>query len=86
MAEETTEQPALKCIYGNTVKLKNLRTGEENEYNLVTFQEEKLSQNHISNYTEIGKAIWAKHEGDEVDIEITGKGVDRYKITSIENT
>lgn len=83
MADE--QDVKLKCIYGNVVKLKNLRTGELSTYTLVTYVEEKLDQNRISNYTEVGHAIWAKHEGDEVAIEITGKPIDRYRIESIEN-
>ncbi len=83
MADE--QDVKLKCIYGNVVKLKNLRTNELSQYALVTYVEEKLDQNRISNYTEIGRAIWAKHEGDEVAIEIPGKPIDRYRIESIEN-
>jgi len=75
----------LKCIYGNKVKIKNLRTGDTSEYTLVTMIEEKLSENVISNYTVIGNAIWAKHEGDEVEIDVQGVGKDRYKIISIQN-
>lgn len=80
------ETPKLKCIYGNDVVLKNLRTDKETTYRLVTFNQEVLKENLISNYTEIGKAIWAKHEGDEVEIEITGKTTDRYRIVKIVNT
>lgn len=75
----------LKCVYGNKVELLNLRTNETKNFELVTFSEEKLSEDKISNYTEIGRAIWAKHEGDEVNIEIKGAPTDRYRIVSIEN-
>jgi len=75
----------LKCIYGNTVKLLNLYTNETNEYDLVHYQSEKLEQNKISNYTSIGKAIWAKHEGTEVDVDFPN-GAQRVRILSIENT
>jgi transcription elongation GreA/GreB family factor len=74
----------LKCIYGNKVKLKNLRTSEVSEYELVNYKDEKLKENKISNYTKIGRAIWAKHEGAEVEIE-TPISTDRYQIVSIEN-
>lgn len=82
---EAAEEIQLKCIYGNKVVIKNLRTNDTRTFSLVTFNEEKLSENRISNYTEIGRAIWAKHEGDEVAIEITGEGKDTWKIMSIEN-
>ncbi len=80
-----TDTIQLKCIYGNKVKLLNLRTQEVTEYKLVTFSEERLSLNEISNYTEIGKAIWAKSTGEEVSIEIPQRGVDKYRIINIEN-
>lgn len=86
MAEEKTEAPIrLKCIYGNKVKIQNMRTNETSDYTLVTYNEEKLKLGFISNYTEIGKAIWAKHEGDEVEISVSGKSKDKYKIVQIEN-
>lgn len=83
--ENEKTEVKLKCIYGNKVRLKNLRTQVENEYTLVPFNQEKLTHNHISNYTRVGKAIWSKHVGDEVDIETPEKKWDRFRITHIEN-
>jgi transcription elongation GreA/GreB family factor len=85
MAEKSNQPIRLKCIYGNKVKLLNLRTNETSEYELVHYQSEKLKENKISNYTPIGKAIWAKEEGAVVSIDVAGKGLDSYRITSIEN-
>lgn len=82
MAEEKNIR--LKCIYGNKVRLKNLRTGKLEEYTLVTFSEEKPGSGYISNYTELGRAIWAKHEGDEVSFTSAGKP-QSYLIEKIEN-
>lgn len=79
-------QPKLKCIYGNTVELKNLSTGDISKYDLVTFTDEVLSQNKISNYTPLGRAIWAKHEGDEVTVEHPEGGIQQFKIEKISNT
>lgn len=75
----------LKCIYGNKVVLKNLRTGATSEFELVNYSREKLSENKISNYTPVGKAIWAKEEGFEVAIDMPGQGRDAYRIERIEN-
>lgn len=75
----------LKCIYGNKVVLQNLRTLETLEYELVTFNQEKLNENKISNYTKVGKAIWAKEEGAIVELDIPGKGFDQYKILEIDH-
>lgn len=86
MAESSpAKDTRLKCIYGNKVKLKNLVTQEITEYTLVNYAVEKLHQNRISNYTKIGRAIWAKHEGDEVIIDLPGKGKQRFRIEAIEN-
>ena len=85
MPEKPPTPVSLKCIYGNKVKLLNLRTNEPSEYELVNYQEEKLAQNKISNYTEIGKAVWAKEEGTEVIINMPDDGSDTYRIISIEN-
>lgn len=75
----------LKCIYGNKVTLLNLRTNETFNYELVHYQSEKLDDGKISNYTAVGKAIWAKEEGAEVMIEIPGFGRDLYRVTQIAN-
>jgi len=87
MAEEAKkeEDVQLKCIYGNKVKIQNLRTNDVSEFTLVTFTDEVLNENKISNYTVIGRAIWAKHEGDEVEIALNGAKPDMYRIISIEN-
>ena len=75
----------LKCIYGNKVQLLNLRTNETFNFELVTYRDEKLAENKISNYTAVGKAIWAKEEGAEVVIEIPGFAPAVYRIVKIEN-
>lgn len=86
MSQEAAPTPIkLKCIYGNKVRLKNLITGIETSYTLVNFGVEKLAQNHISNYTRVGKAIWAKHEGDEVMIPSQEGIKEKYRILAIEN-
>lgn len=83
---ETPKAPVrLKCIYGNKVKLLNTRTDQTSEYELVPYQQEKLAQNKISNYTPVGKAIWAKEEGAEVIINVPGAGRDTYRIVQIQN-
>lgn len=85
MAEATKAPVRLKCIYGNKVKLLNLRTNETSEFELVNYQQEKLKEGKISNYTAVGKAIWAMEEGAEVAIAIPGVGRDIYRIVQIEN-
>jgi len=75
----------LKCIYGNKVKLQSQRTMETFQFELVTFTEEKLADHKISNYTKVGKAIWAKETGAIVSIDMFGKGLESYKIVEIDH-
>lgn len=85
MSENNTSEAQLKCIYGNKVKLQSQRTMETYQFELVTFTEEKLADNKISNYTKVGKAIWAKEKGAMVNIDMFGKGVEAYKIVEIDH-
>lgn len=75
----------LKCIYGNKVKLQCLRTMETYQFELVTYTEEKLCDHKISNYTKVGRAIWAKEAGAVVKIDMFGKGTESYKIMEIDH-
>ncbi|MBF0105726.1 MAG: GreA/GreB family elongation factor [Deltaproteobacteria bacterium] len=80
---EEKKDTELRCIYGNKIKIKNLSTSEVSEYTLVTLTEEKPGENKISNYTEVGKAVWAKKEGDEVEIAYNHKK-QKFKIIEID--
>ncbi len=80
-----TNEVRLKCIYGNKVKLQSQRTMETYQFELVTYTEEKLADHKISNYTKVGRAIWAKEEGAIVNIDMFGKGPEAYKIVEIDH-
>lgn len=85
MTSEIKDEVRLKCIYGNKIKLQNMKTQEIYAYELVTFSEEKLSENKISNYTRVGKAIWAKETNAVVQIDMFGQGQESYKIIEIDH-
>jgi len=67
---------------GAVVKLKDLESGEEIEYTLVSEIEADYEQNKISLNSPVGRALLGHKENDEVEIEIPA-GVLRYKILKI---
>ncbi|MFH1855760.1 MAG: transcription elongation factor GreA [Candidatus Omnitrophota bacterium] len=71
-----------KVLIGALVKVKDLDTGEELEYTLVSSLEADISQNKISTVSPVGKSLLGHKENDEVEIKIPA-GILRYKILSI---
>ncbi len=67
---------------GNTVKIKDLEFGDEEEYTIVGSTEVDLSQNRISNESPIGAALLGAKKGEEVEIKVPA-GIVKYKIISI---
>ncbi len=66
----------------NRVKLKNLSTGKEMEYLLVSENEANLKEGKLSIATPIAKALLGKHKGEEVDVTVPS-GVLRFEILEI---
>ena len=71
-----------EVLIGATVKLKDLNTGEEIQYMLVSGVEADYSQNKISVSSPVGEGLLNHKEGEEVEIKIPA-GVLRYKILKI---
>lgn len=67
---------------GNTVKIKDLDSDEEEEYTIVGSTEVDLSQNKISNESPIGAALIGTKKGSEIEIKVPA-GIVKYKIISI---
>lgn len=66
-------------IFGATVKVKNLVTGSEMEYTLVSPEGMDPLQGKISYTSPIGKALIGKTRGDKVEFT-TPKGVTKLEI------
>ena len=66
----------------NRVKLKNLATGKEMEYVLVSENEANLKEGKLSIATPIAKALLGKRNGEEVDVTVPS-GVIRFQILEI---
>lgn len=67
---------------GRKVKIKDLETGEELEYQVVGTAEADPAQAKISNESPVGQAILGKKSGTVVDVEVID-GVIQYEILAI---
>ncbi len=67
---------------GGQVTIRDLETGEDQEYILVSFQEEDIFSNRISSESPVGNAILGKKKGHTVTVK-TPTGMLKYKILKI---
>jgi len=74
--------PADMVLIGATVKLRDLDSGEEMEYTLVSELEADYSQNKISVTSPVGQGLLEHKENDVVEIAIPA-GTLKYKIIKI---
>jgi transcription elongation factor GreA len=72
-----------KAIFGATVTLENVESGEVKTYTLVGPYESAPEKGRISIATPLGKALLGKEEGEEVRVR-TPKGQQDLVITRIE--
>jgi transcription elongation factor GreA len=80
---EDHDIPADKVFIGAIVTLKDLATGENLEYMLVSPEEASYEENKLSIHSPVGKGLIGHREGEEVDIKVPA-GVLKYKILKIE--
>ena len=74
--------PYEKAVFGATVTLENIETGEERTYTLVGPYESDPENGKISVSAPLGKALIGREEGDNVKVK-TPKGVQELEITEI---
>jgi len=74
--------PKDEVLIGATVKLKDLGSGEELEYMLVSEDEADYSQGKISVSSPVGSGLLNHKAGDKVEIKVP-VGVLRYKVLKI---
>jgi len=72
-----------QVVLGSAVKLKDLNTGKEHEYTIVSTAEADPSEKKISNESPVGKAILGLSIGDEVEVKVPA-GTIKYKIESVQ--
>lgn len=66
---------ASKAYILSTVRVRNLKTGAEQSYTLVSAQEADLAEGKISVTSPIGKGLLGKGVGDVVDIKVPAGSV-----------
>ncbi|MBZ4660466.1 transcription elongation factor GreA [Desulfacinum infernum DSM 9756] len=71
-----------KAMFGLTVVLEDLDTGEELAYKLVGPYEADIQAGTLSVTSPLGKALIGKEEGDEVKVQ-TPKGVRNFQVVEI---
>jgi transcription elongation factor GreA len=74
--------PKDKVLIGAKVKLKDLTSGEDLEYCLVSEEEADYDKGKISISSPVGRALLSRKENDTVEIKIPA-GVLKYKIVKI---
>jgi transcription elongation factor GreA len=74
--------PKDEVLIGATVKLKDMDTGEELEYTLVSELEADYSQNKISINSPVGGGLLGHKENEIVEIKIPA-GTLKYKVVKI---
>ncbi len=76
------ELPKDRAVFGCTVLLENIDTGEESEYQLVGPDESDIDKKRISVSSPLGQAIIGKEPGDEVTLNAPG-GKRSYELIEI---
>ncbi|MCB1948428.1 transcription elongation factor GreA [Nitrosomonas sp.] len=70
------------CVFGATVELENLQTGESTTYQIVGDDEANIKNGKISISSPIARALISKYEGDIAEVQAPG-GVQKYEILSV---
>lgn len=71
-----------KAVFGCTVILENIETGQEVKYQLVGPEESNIEEGRISVSSPLGKAMLGKEPGMEVVLQAPG-GTRRYELIDI---
>ncbi|MBN2452931.1 MAG: transcription elongation factor GreA [Candidatus Omnitrophica bacterium] len=76
------EMSSDEILIGATVKLKDVKTGEELEYTLVAEEEADYAEGKISISSPVGSALMNHKEGETVEIKVPA-GILKYKVLKI---
>ncbi|MDR1546056.1 MAG: transcription elongation factor GreA [Deltaproteobacteria bacterium] len=74
--------PYDRCVFGATVTLENVETGDERTYTLVGPYESAPEKGLLSIATPIGRALLGREEGDDVRVN-TPKGPQEFVIVAV---
>ena len=79
---DDTNMPKNEALIGATIKLKDLNSGEELQYILLSELEADFSQGKISVTSPVGKGLLGHKKNETVEIKVPA-GILRYKILKI---
>ena len=79
---DDTNIPKDEALLGATVKLKDLASGEEFQYTLVSEPEADFSQDRISVTSPVGRSLLGHKKNEIVEIKVPA-GILKYKILKI---
>ncbi len=82
--EQGAEHPGDVSQIGDVVTIRDLRTGQEKSYTLVNSDEVRSGQGKISIASPVGKAVYQRRAGEEVDVEAPS-GTFRVRIEAIKS-
>ena len=71
-----------RCVFGATVELEDMGSGEVVTYQIVGDDEADIKQNKISIGSPIARALIGKYAGDQVEVQTPG-GVRKYEILDV---
>lgn len=74
--------PKDRAVFGSRVRLENLETGQDVEYQLVGPDESDVVKGRISIVSPLGRAILGRKPGDELVVEVPG-GKRAYELVEI---
>jgi transcription elongation factor GreA len=75
-------QPSERVVFGTTVVLENLDSGEERTWTIVGERESDIANGRISFKAPVARAIIGKNEGEEVVVPTPG-GAQRWEIVEV---
>ena len=71
-----------RCVFGSTVDLQDLDTGEPVTYQIVGEDEADIKKSKVSISSPVARALIGKYAGDAVDV-VTPGGVRQYEILDV---
>ena len=72
-----------RCVFGATVKLEDMSTGDVVIYQIVGDDEANIKQCKISISSPIARALIGKYSGDAVEVQAPG-GVREYEVVDVQ--
>ncbi len=79
---EKGDNDDLNISLGSTVKLKDINSGKEFEYTIVSTAEADPTEKKISNESPVGKSLIGLCVGDEVEVKVPA-GLMKYRVEEV---